>query len=142
MSSSTTDFFIGRRDLLSALVSAGCCHLSIKILNYLDSASLLAASLVCTDWQQFLLDWFYAVPKFRQRIHRTIFEQNSKSMINSSKLTFSLALARSAIIDVTVDDDLNLFALALLSGRPHVMSCSLFSRVSNFHIEDYDKVDF
>ena len=108
----------------------------------MDSASLLAASLVCTDWQQFLLDWFYAVPKFRQRIHRTIFEQNSKSMINSSKLTFSLALARSAIIDVTVDDDLNLFALALLSGRPHVMSCSLFSRVSNFHMEDYDKVDF
>ena len=55
----------------------------------------------------------------------------------TSKLTFTLGLARSAIIDVTVDDDLNLFALALLSGRPHVMACSLFTQVSkniiNYH---------
>jgi len=129
-------FNIGRLDLLSALVSAGCCHLAIKILDYLDSTSLLAASLVCTDWQQYLLDWFYAVPKFRQRIYRAIFEQNSQKLLSNpsqqllstSKLTFSLALARSAIIDVTVDDDLNVFALALLSGKPHVMSCSLFTR--------------
>ena len=133
--------------MLSALVSAGCCHLAIKILNYLDSASLLSASLVCQDWQHYLLNWFYAVPRFRQKIHQTIFNeyplqttthvtssQNSSIKDNQvsasmSKITFSLALARSAIIDVTVDDDLNLFALALLSGRPHVMSCSLFTRV-------------
>ena len=95
---------------------------------------------ISSDWQQYLLDWFYAVPKFRQRIYRAIFEQNSQQLLlsknpsqqllsNTSKLTFSLALARSAIIDVTVDDDLNVFALALLSGKPHVMSCSLFTRV-------------
>ena len=78
------------------------------------------------------------MPKFRQRIYRAIFEQNSQKLLSNpsqqllstSKLTFSLALARSAIIDVTVDDDLNVFALALLSGKPHVMSCSLFTRVS------------
>ena len=35
-----------------ALMEAGCSHLSIKIFQYLDSASLLAASLVCLDWQQ------------------------------------------------------------------------------------------
>ena len=44
-----------RRDLLSALVSAGCSHLAIKIFEYLDSASLLACSLVCVDWQRLLL---------------------------------------------------------------------------------------
>ena len=36
-------------------------------------------------------------------------------------------MARAAVVDVAVDDDLNLFVLALLAGRPHVMSCSLFS---------------
>lgn len=36
-------------------------------------------------------------------------------------------MARAAVVDVTVDDDLNIFVLALLAGRPHVMSCSLFS---------------
>ena len=91
------------------------------------------------------------MPKFRQRIYRAIFEYNSpprqlsallsnnpppsqQLLSNTSKLTFSLALARSAIIDVTVDDDLNVFALALLSGKPHVMSCSLFTRVSSISL--------
>lgn len=36
-------------------------------------------------------------------------------------------MARAAVVDVAVDDDLNVFVLALLAGRPHVMSCSLFS---------------
>ena len=151
-------FISGRRDLLSALVSAGCCHLAIKILNYLDSASLLSASLVCQDWQHYLLNWFYAVPRFRQKIHQTIFNDyplqttnhvtsSPKSTIKAnqvsasmSKITFSLALARSAIIDVTVDDDLNLFALALLSGRPHVMSCSLFTRVRSISTPLFSKM--
>ena len=31
------------------------------------------------------------------------------------------------MVDVTVDDDLNIFTLALLGGRPHVMSCSLLT---------------
>ncbi len=135
-----------RRDLLSALVSAGCAHLAIKILDYLDSPSLLAASLVCRDWQQFLLDWFYATPKFRERVRRSIFGSASHagqqlklgrtlSRLRSpgcahSKLTFSLAMARAAVVDVAVDDDLNLYALAILAGRPHVMSCSLFTQVS------------
>ena len=38
---------LSRRDLISALVSAGCSHLAIEIFDYLDSASLLACSLVC-----------------------------------------------------------------------------------------------
>ena len=105
---------------------------------------------IWSDWQQYLLDWFYAVPKFRQRIYRAIFEQNSQKLLSNpsqqllstSKLTFSLALARSAIIDVTVDDDLNVFALALLSGKPHVMSCSLFTRVSSKYYRDENFDDF
>lgn len=117
-----------RRDICMALVESGCSHLSIKIFQYLDSPSLLAASLVCRDWQQFLLESFYARHKFRSKIYRRIFE-HSAIVPTTSKLTFSMPLARSAIIDVTVDDDLNIFALALLSGRPHVMSCSLFSQV-------------
>ena len=130
-----------RRDLLSALVSAGCLHLAIKVLEYLDSPSLLAASLVCTDWQQFLLDSFYAKPKFRERVRRAIFDGSLGGIERTltphrtpsyghSKLTFSLAMARAAVVDVAVDDDLNLFALAILAGRPHVMSCSLFTQVS------------
>ena len=43
-------------------------------------------------------------------------------------MTFSLEMARAAVVDVTVDDDLNIFTLALLSGRPHVMSCSLLTK--------------
>jgi len=117
-----------KHDVPMALMEAGCSHLSIKIFQYLDSASLLAASLVCLDWQQVLLEWFYALPKFRSKIYGRMFEHRSTLVPTCSKLTFSLALARSAIIDVTVDDDLNLFALALLSGRPHVMSCSLFTQ--------------
>jgi len=42
-----------KHDVPMALMEAGCSHLSIKIFQYLDSASLLAASLVCLDWQQF-----------------------------------------------------------------------------------------
>ena len=36
-------------------------------------------------------------------------------------------MSRAAVVDVTVDDDLNMFTLALLGGRPHVMSCSLLT---------------
>ena len=35
-----------RHDILDALICAGCPHLVVKILGYLDSQSLLAASLV------------------------------------------------------------------------------------------------
>ena len=45
-------------------------------------------------------------------------------------------MSRAAVVDVTVDDDLNIFTLALLGGRPHVMSCSLLThgkrKVVNF----------
>ena len=118
-----------RCDPIVSLVESGCSHLSLKIFQYLDSQSLLAASLVCRDWQYFLLEWFYARPRFRGKIYKRLFEHQGIVPFNS-KLTFTLGLARSAIIDVTVDDDLNLFALALLSGRPHVMACSLFAQVS------------
>ena len=126
---STNILDLHKHDVPMALMEAGCSHLTIKIFQYLDSASLLAASLVCQDWQQLLLEWFYALPKFRNKIYARLFEPRSALVPNGSKLTFNLALARSAIIDVTVDDDLNMFALALLSGRPHVMSCSLFTQV-------------
>ena len=43
------------------------------------------------------------------------------------RLSFSLEMSRAAVVDVTVDDDLNIFTLALLGGRPHVMSCSLLT---------------
>ena len=47
---------LSRRDLISALVSCGCDHIAIEVFNYLDSASLLACSLVCVDWQRLLLE--------------------------------------------------------------------------------------
>ncbi|CAB4061072.1 unnamed protein product [Lepeophtheirus salmonis] len=48
---------------------------------------------------------------------------------NKTTTTFSLDMNRTSIIDVTVDDDLNIFALAMsvITGRTHVMSCSLFT---------------
>ena len=113
-----------RRDLLSALVSAGCAHLAVKVLNYLDSNSLLAASMVSTEWQQLLLSNLYAAPRFRERVRKAIFSGKA----TMSRMTFSLEMARAAVVDVTVDDDLNIFTLALLSGRPHVMSCSLLTK--------------
>ena len=124
-------FDLNRHDLLMSLTSAGCAHLTVKIFEFLDSPSLLAASLVCQEWQQFLLEWFYGHWKFRHVICRRLFEHSS-IVPKSSKLIFSLNMARAAIIDVTVDDDLNLFALALLNGRPHVMSTSLFAQVISF----------
>ena len=63
-----------RRDLLSALVSAGCSHLAIKIFGYLDSPSLLACSLVCVDWQRLLLSYKYTTTRFRRRIRSAIFQ--------------------------------------------------------------------
>ena len=121
-------FDLNRHDLLMSLTSAGCAHLTVKIFEFLDSSSLLAASLVCVEWQQFLLEWFYGHWRFREVICTRLFEHTSV-VPKSSKLIFSLNMARSAIIDVTVDHDLNLFTLAVLSGRPHVMSASLFSKV-------------
>jgi hypothetical protein len=45
-----------------------------------------------------------------------------------SQLVFTLEMARAAVIDVAMDDDFNIFALGMLAGRPHVMSCSLFGQ--------------
>jgi hypothetical protein len=57
--------------------------------------------------------------------------------MKSSKLTFSLTVSKAVsavtvvdVIDVAVDDDLNLFTLTVLSGKPHLMCCSLFTNVS------------
>ena len=105
-------------------MSAGCAHLAVKVLNYLDSNSLLAASMVSTEWQQLLLSNLYAAPRFRERVRKAIFSGKA----TMSRMTFSLEMARAAVVDVTVDDDLNIFTLALLSGRPHVMSCSLLTK--------------
>lgn len=111
-----------RRDLILALVSAGCSHLAISIFQYLDSASLLACSLVCVDWQRLLLASIYTTSKFRRKVRQAIFE----GMPIKSELTLSLDMTRAAVVDVALDDDFNIFALAVLGGRPHVMSCSLF----------------
>ena len=112
-----------RRDIISALVSAGCHHLAIKIFNYLDSSSLLASSLVCNDWQAMLLGSIYTTSKFRKRVRNAIFEGNA----NTSQIVFSLDMDTSAaVVDVAIDDDFNIFALGVLAGRPHVMACSLF----------------
>ena len=62
-----------------ALVSAGCAHLAVQILNYLDSNSLLAASMVSTEWQQLLLSNLYAAPRFRERVRKAIFAGQERS---------------------------------------------------------------
>ena len=78
----------------------------------------------CRQRQQLLLSNLYAAPRFRERVRKAIFSGKA----TMSRMTFSLEMARAAVVDVTVDDDLNIFTLALLSGRPHVMSCSLLTK--------------
>ena len=56
----TTPYFrttgwMRRHDILDALICAGCPHLVVKILGYLDSQSLLAASLVSLILERFAL---------------------------------------------------------------------------------------
>ncbi|QQP50458.1 Uncharacterized protein FKW44_011468, partial [Caligus rogercresseyi] len=60
------------------------------------------------------------------RVRNSVFEEGSRKKTST---TFSLDMNRTSIIDVTVDDDLNIFALAMsvITGRTHVMSCSLFT---------------
>ncbi|CAB4061071.1 unnamed protein product [Lepeophtheirus salmonis] len=68
----------------------------------------------------------YSDRRFRQRVRNSVFEDGTR---NKTTTTFSLDMNRTSIIDVTVDDDLNIFALAMsvITGRTHVMSCSLFT---------------
>lgn len=105
-----------RKDILFALMDSGCGHITLKIISYLDSQSLLACSLVCSSWQKLLLDSVYSTPKFRNRVQAAIVSGSP----TPRKLRVSLDLARSAIVDVALDDDLNLFALAAIAGRPQV----------------------
>lgn len=89
-----------RRDLLSALVSAGCHHLAIEIFDYLDSASLLACTLVCRDWQSMLLGSIYTTAKFRKRVRHSIFEGKAKM----SQIVLSLdGAAKAEVVDVALD---------------------------------------
>ena len=113
---------LSRRDLISALVQAGCSHLAITIFDYLDSASLLACSLVCVDWQRLLLSCIYTTSKFRRKVRAAIFHGDPAK----SEIVLTLDMAQAAIVDVAIDDDFNIFALGLIAGRPQVMTCSLF----------------
>ena len=67
----------------------------------------------------------YTKNKFRSRIRHAIFSGISKQ----SRIEFTLASKHASIIDVTLDDDFNLFALVNdkdKDKRSHVMSCNLF----------------
>ena len=113
-------------DPFEFLLKSGCYHLVLKILKYLDASALFAASVVCLQWQSFILEHFYTSTKFRNYSWNKICFENSKSQCDVS---LQLKKPRSKIIDICVDDNYNVLTLALISGTPHVMSFSLFTKV-------------
>ena len=110
------------------LTISGCQHLTLKIFRYLDSTALMAASLVCEDWQQFVFQHFYGNFKSRRKVFQNILHQQD-CIQNSSNL--ELKKTRSNIVDITTDDNFNMLILTLVSGTPHVMCSSMFTKVSN-----------
>jgi len=106
-----------RRDLISALVGAGCAHLATKIFSYLDSASLLSSSLVCVSWQRLLLSSVYTTPKFRRRVRAAIFGAAAARKPLATRLTLTLDASKATVVDVAVDDDFNIFVLGLVAGK-------------------------
>ena len=115
-----------KKDPLEFLIIHGCFHLALKILNYLDASSLFAASLVCVHWQSFILDQFYTCSKFRSKSWNRILSGSLDPQFSNVQL--QLKKPKSTIIDVTIDDNYNLLTLAMISGTPHVMSFSLFTK--------------
>jgi len=112
-------------DPLNYLLQHGCYHLVKKILNFLDSTSLLSASLVSTQWQQLIFEWYYICQKSRQSINKKLYQ---KGPVKESFIHFELKKTLAKIVDVHLDADLNLFCLTLLAGTPHVLISSLFSQ--------------
>ena len=115
-----------KKDPLEFLILHGCFHLALKILKYLDASSLFAASLVCVHWQSFILDQFYTCSKFRSKSWNKIVSSSCDPQFSNAH--FQLKKPKSKIIDVTIDDNYNLLTLAIISGSPHVMSFSLFTK--------------
>ena len=94
----------------------GCEHLTLKIFGFLDSSAILACSLVCQEWQQFVFQHFFG----KSRIH----------LESSTCIRLELKKTLSRIIDVSFDDSFNLMILTLVSGTPHVMFTSMFTKVT------------
>ena len=70
-----------RHDLLDGLISAGCPHLAVKILNYLDSQSLLAASLVtCNSFYMKNIFVRLTVKGFSQKYLKKIVAKKSEAL--------------------------------------------------------------
>ena len=119
--------FESKIDPIEFLLKSGCYHLVLKILKYLDASALFSASLVNFQWQSFVLEHFYTRSKFRNLSWNKICHGESKW---NSDVSLLLKKIKSKIIDVCIDDNYNLLTLALISGTPHVMSFSLFTKVS------------
>ena len=51
-----------------------------------------------------------------------------------TELNTDVKIKKTLIIDVSVDDDFNLFALAMVDGEPQIMHCNLFGlgKISSF----------
>jgi hypothetical protein len=74
-----------------------------------------------------------ATARFRRRVRAALFSGRAAHThldlsleASTSSPRTRAANAKTHIVDVTLDADSNLFALAVLCGRPQVMACSLF----------------
>jgi len=112
-------------DPVCYLAVSGCQHFTTKIFRYLDSTALMAASLVCEEWQQFVFQHFYGNFKSRKKVLQNILNQQ-ECIEKSSNL--ELKKTRSKVVDITTDDNYNMLILTLVSGTPHVMCSSMFTR--------------
>ena len=97
----------------------------------------MAASLVCEEWQQFVFQHFYGNFKSRKKVLQNILNQQ-ECIEKSSNL--ELKKTRSKVVDITTDDNYNMLILTLVSGTPHVMCSSMFTRVKNQLYCTYSRV--
>ena len=117
-------------DPIDFFYNFGCQHLTYKIFKFLDSTSLLSSSLVNQAWQQFVYQNFYGNFRSRRRVYSKVLNiKTYHDPKNENCLKLELKKTRSKIVDVTVDDEYNILILTLVSGTPHVMGSSLFTKV-------------
>ena len=100
----------------------------------------MAASLVSEDWQQFVFQHFYGNFKSRRKVFQNIFLNQQECDENCSNL--ELRKTRSKIIDLTTDDNYNMLILTLVSGTPHVMCSSMFTKVLQFFSVTYFQLNW
>ena len=76
--------------------------------------------------KQLIFEWVYLCHKSRRITSEKLYH---KGHVTKSQIYFELKKTRAKIVDVCIDEEFNLLCLSLLSGTPHVMISSLYTKV-------------